>query len=499
MSQINQTRGDVASGQMAKGSAWMIAQRWGIRLTGLVSTVVLARLLQPSDFGIVAMAMVFVGLLEILNQTGQKLAIIRHTDPTAAHFDTAWTISVIGGIVIGAMIVLLAPLTTFYFHEPRAIPVMQCLALRAVLGGLENIGVVVFRRDLRFDRFFRYNIYPKLISFFVTVGLAILWKSYWALVVGILTSQLAAIILSYVMHPYRPHFSIAKIGEIWAFSSWSFLKTLGGYLNSQIDQVAVGGAVGTGAMGSYAVAADLASSPILEINDPMVAVLYPVMSAMRGDVARMRDLYLKTLGWSVVICISAGVGIALVAHDMVRVVLGPNWSFSEPLIRWLALGTGLLGLSSGAYTTFDVLGKPHLSARMQWVRLLLLFAAVIPVAFLFKDAQGVAAVRMAVTALFIPSLLLAVGREMDISARDYLIVFWRPCTAGLAMCLVIYPLNTVFTPGGSRLMLDVAMGAVTFMATLLLLWKIDGQPASPERDVMLSFARISRTLWRGRV
>ena len=198
--------------RMLNGALWMIALRWAIRLTGLVSTVILARLLMPSDFGIVAMAMIVVGTLEIFNQTGQTLVLIRLENPTKEHFDTAWTVSFLIGLAIAAAILAASPLAELYFHEPKVEPVMQCLALRAILGGLENIGTVNFRRDLKFDRFFAFNVYPKLISFTVTIALAFMLRNYWALVAGILIGQLALIVLSYTMHPHRPRFTLSKVG-----------------------------------------------------------------------------------------------------------------------------------------------------------------------------------------------------------------------------------------------------------------------------------------------
>jgi lipopolysaccharide exporter len=484
-------RGD--DGQMLRGSVWMIALRWAIRLTGLVSTIILARLLAPADFGIVAMAMVVVGMLELLNQTGQKLAIIRHENPTNEHYDTAWTLSVMLGVLIGAAIVVLAPFTSFYFHEPRAVPVMQFLALRAVIGGFENIGTVDFRRDLRFDRFFRYNMYPKLISFCVTITLAFLWRNQWALVAGIITSQLALVVSSFAMHPYRPRLSLAKIGEIWSFSGWTLFRTVGIYLNSQIDQVAVGGVFGAAIMGRYSVAADLASSPLDEVNGPMIAVLYPVMSRVQRDAPRLRALYLRTLCWSAIICASASVGVTLVAHDMVGLVLGQKWLVAEPLVGWLALSAGLLGLSSGAYTTFDALGKPHLGARMQWVRLLFLAAAIIPVAILVHHPRYIAATRLVVTAAFMPTLLFAVGREVGVSWRDYLKALWRPFVAAAIMALVVYPVNHILPPGIFRLGLDVFLGAASFAAALLSLWWLSGAPDSPEKDmVTLAYRHLHR-------
>src|SRR5215475_4055106 len=129
---------------MVKGSAWTVAVRWSARFLGLISTIFLARLLTPRDFGIVTIGMIVVGTVEIFNQTGQHLAIIRHPAPTRAHYDTAWTIFILLSTVLGAAVFLAAPLTDIYFHEPRAIPVVQILALKTLMSGFENIGIVDF-------------------------------------------------------------------------------------------------------------------------------------------------------------------------------------------------------------------------------------------------------------------------------------------------------------------------------------------------------------------
>ena len=332
-------------------------------------------------------------------------------------------------------------------------------------------------------------MYAKIVSFCVTIVLAILWRNYWALVAGIISSQLALNIASYVMHPYRPRFSLARIGEIGAFSGWTLFRTIGVYLNTQIDQVAVGGIFGASVMGRYSVAADIASSPLEEVNGPMVAVLYPVMARVQHDQKQLRALYLKTLYWSAIICASASVGVTLVAHDMVRFVLGEKWLVAEPLVGWLALSAGLLGLSSGAYTAFDALGKAHLGARMQWVRLFFLVAAIVPVAIIAKYPPEIAATRLVVTAVFMPTLFFAVGREVGVSWRDYLRALWRPFVAAATMAAVIYPLNLLFPSSGSRLVADILLGALSFGLAQLALWWLSGSPDSPEKDVIALVVR----------
>jgi len=122
--------------QIARGSAWMVAARWSIRGMGLINTVVLARLLAPSDFGMVAMAMVAQEFIRVFAETGGlDLAVIRHPSPTAEHYDTAWTMSVCAGVVTALALVAIAPVAEWYFHEPRVVRLIWFLSLAPLIVG----------------------------------------------------------------------------------------------------------------------------------------------------------------------------------------------------------------------------------------------------------------------------------------------------------------------------------------------------------------------------
>jgi len=127
---------------MLGGSAWAIALRWSVRLTGLVSTVVLARLLTPADYGVVAIAMLIVGTIEVFAQTGQYSVIIRHPSPTREHYDSAWTVSLLLGFALGFIVLGAAPLAAIYFHEPRSTTIVEILAENA-LGLLYRVSRVM--------------------------------------------------------------------------------------------------------------------------------------------------------------------------------------------------------------------------------------------------------------------------------------------------------------------------------------------------------------------
>lgn len=485
---------------LLRGSIWMVSLRWAMRLIGVISTIILARLLSPQDFGIVAVAMILVGLFEMLNLTGQSAAIVRHEAPTREHYDSAWTVTLLIGIAIAVCILIAAPFTELYFHEPRAIPVMQCLAVRAVLGGLENIGTVDFSRDLRFDRFFVYNVCTKLLQFVLTVVLAFVLRNYWALVAGILAGQVSRTILSYVMSPFRPRLSFARTGEIWGFSIWTFARSVAMYLQTQVDNIAIGGIAGSAMMGRYTVAKDVAASPTQEVINPMVAALFPVMSRCRQDPVELKRLYMRMLGWSAIICLSTGVGVAMIATDLVAVVLGAKWTDATPLVVWMALNAATAAILSGTPTLLDVKGMPAVGARIQWSRFAVFTAVIFVVAWTTHSVMAVVETRLVVSALFIPSVIFAVQRQTGVPARDYLKAMWRPCGAAAAMALAIFLLNTVLPfAGAGRLVLDMALGAAVYIGAVLVLWHMSGRPEGAEADILTLWRRFEARLTRLRL
>lgn len=471
--------------QMLRGSAWMIGLRWSQRLAGVASTMVLARLLTPADFGTIAIAMLFVGLVETLGDTGERLALIRLQQIERADYDTAFTLQLLVGIVIGAGVFLLAPLASLFFHAPQAVPVIRLLSLRAVLSGFENIGTVDFRRDFRFEAAYAMGMRAKFVSLAAAVILAVLTHSYWALAIGILVNQAALTALSYGMHAYRPRPSLARWRQLSNFSFWTLLRSLGLYLTSQVDQIAVASFAAAGSMGRYAVAMDVAASPTNEIHAPVVGVLYPVLSRYQQDYAMLRAIFLRVFGWTMLVCAATGAGLLAIAPDYAMLMLGRQWSGVEQLIPWLALAASIACVTNTADPVFDTLGQPNWSAKLQWLRLLVLAAAIAVTALFWRSLEAMAVARLIVIAGCAPLILVSIARALTLSISDYLALAWRPILAAAAMSLIVAELSR-FMPAslGGRLVLEVSIGACAYGGTILLLWILAGQPDGAETDIV---------------
>ena len=469
---------------MAAGSAWMIAGRWVVRGIGLVSTIILARLLTPADFGLVATAMLVIGALQVLAETGQRQAIIRMAAPERAHYDTAWTIGVLIGIFIALCLAVAAPVTAAQFQEPRLLPIMGLLALRPLIQGFENIGLVDFQRQLDFRRDLLVMLIGKVGSFAVTIVLAFALRDWRALIGGTLTGAVLAVALSFAFSPYRPRLALSKAREIWSFSGWALVTSIAAYAGERADHAVVAARLDPATMGAYTVGQELASLPTEELVVPPVRALFAVYSRIAQDQAALRAHYLSALGFIAIVASSTSTGMALVADDAVALLLGAQWQPAAALIPWFALAAGTMGIARSVNAVLMAAGHVQANAwRMVLFALVLLAASVWAVGW--RGAEGAAMARFAVTLAFAPLMLGLAMHLLKIPARAMAAVLWRPILAALGMAgavLLLHPHLPATVP--LRLAAEAAAGAAVYALLLAGLWWLAGRPDGAERTLL---------------
>ncbi len=476
--------------QTLRGSVWMIAMRWGARLIGLVSTLVLARLLTPADFGIVAMAMVFVSILELASYAGVDLALIRDRNAGREHYDSAWTVQLLQAAAVGLLLLACAPFVTTLFDDPRAVLVVQVMAINALVDGAQNIGVVAFRKELDFAKEFRFNIYRKLISAASTIVAALLLRNYWALVIGSLAGTVASVGLSYTMHPFRPRLSLSRVSEFWGFSLWLFVARLGAFLNRKLDAIVIGNGHGATAMGNYHVAQELGTMPATEVVMPIRRALFPTLSALPQESVTFQASLRESFGTLVVIIAALGAGLYATAPEVVRLALGATWEDAIPLVKWMALFGTFAGVSSFIEMMLWIENRTHLSALLNWIEVALL-VPVLYVALTHTGIEGVAIGRVLVGAAMVVVAFGVVSRMRDP------VMVWSMTRAGLAatvMVLVLYwlPLGGIDS-SAAQLALKVSVGGLVYSLMTWGGWVASGRPPGVERIVLQWIAaKLSR-------
>ena len=470
----------------------MIAARWSMRMIGLVSTMILARLLVPEDFGLIAMAMMAYGLLETVSYAGVDLALMRGGADSREHYDTAWTIQILQGVFIAAVLLAVAPWIASYFHEPRVVAVIWFIALRAVLDGFQNIGVVAFRKELDFAKEFRFNLYNKLFNFAFVVGAALWFRNYWALVMGTLGASVVGLVVSYVMHPYRPRLSMARSREIWSFSQWLMISRVGSFLNRKCDEFIVGGSVGTTQMGNYHVASDMATLPTSELVMPIRRAMFPSLSKLDGRPDEFRAAVLSSFSAIAAMCLFVGFCLRAVSPEFAAVVLGAKWSGAVPLMQSLALFGAFSALVLVLEVPLWVAGKTNISAAQSWLELALL-APLIWLAVGRFGVEGAAAVRAGVAAAMVPVMMALTARAGSVSFGQLAGALWRPLAAALVMSVAAAALPAWQGPALLLLLVKGSYCTLVYVGALLALWVLSGRPAGFERSAFeLAGRRLGR-------
>lgn len=488
------------SSHMVRGAAWMVAMRWSLKAIGFVNTLVLARLLTPDDFGLIAMAMIAVAFLQLLAELNVDLALLRSRDSlTREHYDSAWTVQALAGFMVtGAMLVAAGPLAVYY-GDPRVEAVIQIVALRAAIMGLRNVGIVDFRRELNFSKEFRYWLYHRMVMFVLALGLVLWTGSYIGLALAVPLSATVSLVLSYTMSPYRPRLSFARFRETWSFSQWLILYNTTVFADAHADEFVIGGMAETQAMGHYYMANDVSILPTREVVEPIGRALVPTYAKISHDRTEMCSAYHAVMAYVATLCLPIGVGMAVVAEDFVHVVLGDRWADSVSFFPWLAL-TGAVGaLVTGSQPYFVVLGRERTFALLQFTNALIL----VPTLFLVGHRYGIPAipfVRLAVTGFMVAMVSIVLVRIGGASLRGMAAAIWRPIMAAGLMAAGVHAamLEPGTVPRVVSLAASVAVGLVLYPAALLALWGLAGRPNGPERTVLANLRqRIGRRLRRG--
>ena len=482
---------------MAAGIAWMSLMRIGVKGLGLISSVVLARLLVPADFGLVAMAMSVILALELLREFSFDVALIQRQDSDRSFYDTAWTLNVLFGVMLASILVLVALPAAEYYHEPRLRSVMSVLALGMLVSGFENIGIVAFRKDLAFHKEFVLRVAQKACAIAITLPLAFALRSYWALVIGTVCSYVLGVAISYYAHPFRPRFSLAARKHLFAFSKWLVANNALWFVRDRSQDFVLGRIAGSSALGLFTISYEISNLPTTELVAPINRAVFPAYAKMAEDLSVLAQGFLNVIGLVVVVALPSGFGIAATAPLLVPVMLGDKWLEAIPIVSILAIFGSLNAMQTNCGSIHYAMGKPHTLTMIGVVQLVFLLPSVIWSAFHY-GAIGIAWAYLFNVALVIVPLNYGVALyRLRLPPWRLLALLWRPAAAtGVMYGVVRVWVERSPQPSVVSLATAVAIGAATYAATLAALWWAAGRPDGvektfSERFLAAAWSRIS--------
>ncbi len=487
--------------KMATGAMWMVLFKLTERSIGLISTLILARVLSPSDFGVISMALSFIFFAEQLAAFSFDVALIHDQSATREKYDTAWTFNILLGLSITVVMFLLAyPIAQFY-KQPELVWVVCALALGPLISGAENVGVVAFRKELNFRKEFLFQLSRKALGFLVVVPMALILRNYWALVVGILFSKFAGTTISYLMHPYRPRFALSRAGELMVFSRWLLINNLIGFFKERTPDFFIGRLFGAGALGTYNIAYGFAHLPSTELSAPINRALLPGFAKMTDSKEVSRG-YANALSLMAMFAVPCAAGLVVLAPYFVHTVLGVKWLPAVPLMQILAFNGAVLMFHSPVCSVLLARGYPQMPVIANGFYVVLLFSLLTAMALSAEQlgVRGAALAALLSTLLSTPVYLSMMQRKLSISPMIFFRAIARPVAASALMTLVLDWVLPVYDRSMSGmfvsgwLFVGVGVGAIVYALALVALWVLSKRPNGPERMVLDRASKLNGSL-----
>jgi O-antigen/teichoic acid export membrane protein len=388
------------------GLKWAYMSTFLRSILQLVVIAALARLLSPTDFGLLGIALIFTGLAELISQLGVGPAIIQRKELTERHIRVGFTVSIIFGVVIFVSLWFCAPTVAKFFKNEAVTSVLRGVSIIFVIGSFAVVGEALLRRHLRFKELMVVEVVSFVVGYgLVGISMALMGKGVWSLVGAVNVQRLVhvAIVLSSSSHSFRFLFSPSELKDLLTFGGGFTLARIFNFTALQGDNFVVGRFLGVDALGLYSRAYQLMTLPATCFAQVLDKVMFPAMAEIQTEKGRLRKVYLRGVEITSMIALPTSVLMFLAAPEIIGTLFGSKWLDVVPVLQILAFGV----LFRTAYKVSDSLAR-SLGAvyRRAWRQGI--YAALVVLGTILGTAWGLSGVAVAVViSVFINYLLMS--------------------------------------------------------------------------------------------
>lgn len=455
----------------ASGVVWQGMAYAAGKLVVAGTTVALAHLVAPNEFGLVALATVFITFADVVADGGvaQALVFLERNRRTTR---SALLVSLCAGLGLASLVALTAPAIADFFRSPDVTNLVRALSVVLLLGSISSVPEALLRRSLKYRQLASASVLRAVVTGVVGVGLALTGLQAWALVLGTIAGAASYAVATWLMVPGQIDLKLWALGRNDLAAILRFgLPAAGGILLSRLifdlDYLVVGRRIGSEALAYYSIAFRLPELAILNVFFVISSVTYPLYSRARDQPNRLRSGYLSSVRLQSVYGVAAGVGLAVVAPVAVPALLGHRWLPAIPALAALGVYAGLRSVGVGANDLYKAVGRPTISVWVSLIRLALLLPALL-ISSRF-GILGIAWTQAALAGLFVLPMQGVAIRVIGVPVRQFLSSVAPAFIGGLAVLLAAWPV-VHFLPASplERLLVAMAAGGLALAGALRL-------------------------------
>jgi len=497
---VSKTRTPSLSERTAKAGLWVVSGKLFAKSLDFVSLLILARFLGASEFGVVSMAMTAVLIVEALSEMPLSAVLLNYERPTDAMYDTAFSLALLRGAAIVAVLSALSWPLSLLYHEPRLIPLQCALAWAPAMRGMINPRLVEYTRVFDFRRDVALDIMAKTGALVLSATLAITTRSYWAIAIGTIATTAIMMIVSYFFAPQRLRFGLSRWHIFMDMVGWNAAGQLLNATNWQTDKLILPRFVDIATFGRFTSADNLIGTLIQAVIMPITRPLFSAFIAVRqtGDIQRV---YLTASAGIFTAVGPIFLMLAMLSHPVVRLMLGPKWDETAPILTWLAFSAiGYLTAS-----TLPSLAMATNRTSIAFKRLVIEFCVKVPLVITLgftMKVQGVLIGHAVSSAVSFFVAMLLVRNLIGLTIWSQVRSLSRPLLAMVPMALFLFAMSKMFSTQEKEFTLFVNLCWVCTIALIiyavlnLTLWKLAGSPDGCEavaiRMAKRSLGRFSR-------
>jgi O-antigen/teichoic acid export membrane protein len=453
-----------------RGLSWSLVLLLGRYLLSMGSTALLARLLSPTDYGLLGMVAAITALAQASSDFGLSWATVQRAQLSRNQIDALLVINTAFGLFLMVLCALSAPYVAVFYHRPELTKIMVAASSALLLSAIAVQPTALMRRQMKLKELSLCSLWALLISAIIAIVLARFGFGYWALVVQLILQQAITTALSFPMSGYFPRLprNFLNLRSLVTFGGYSAAYGIVNYFARNLDNVLVGKFWGATALGYYSRAYFLMTLPGMVVMGVFGGVLIPAMASLRTEPARMEAVYIRALRLITVLGCTFAVGLAAAAPELVDFVYGPKWRAVVPILLWLSAASILQPIQNTAQWLFIVAERGRGMFVMGLIvagSAILAFAIGIP-----SGPVGVArAYAIANTIIAYPVLLMghrACGLNIARSVSESAPLLLSALIMGAVVWLVGIEAHAAGITVHGRLVLKVVVGAFVYVVCL---------------------------------
>lgn len=448
---------------------WRFLERFGAQGITFVVSLVLARLLDPEVYGVLALVTVFTVLMEVFLDSGFGLALVQKKDADDLDFSTVFFFNIVFSLVLYLILFLAAPLIAAFYRLPELTALVRVMGLIIVISGVKNIQLAYVSRYMLFKKFFFSTIGGTVGAAVVGIAMAVCGFGVWALVAQILFNNLVGTIILWVTVPWRPQwaFSWKRFQTLFSFG-WKLLaSSLIATLYGNLHQLIIGKRYTTESLAFYNQGERLPSFLVNNIITAVDSVMLPVMSKQQDEVLRVRELTRRSIQVTAYIMWPLMIGFAVCAEPLVCLVLTEKWFPCVPFLQICCLTYVLNPIHSINLNAVKALGRSDIQLKLEVIKRVIGLAALLVTMWFGPYAMALSALGVSVVSHFINSW--PNKKLLNYSCMQQVWDMLPAVLLSMVMGAVVYGVNILNLPDGVMLLIQVPLGVLIYVVGSWLL------------------------------